>query len=61
MLKVAQFLAIGAAFFLPWLVGTMISAFKSGDRRKMTRFGIICFADVVFLAACIALAFALNK
>ena len=61
MLKIVQFLAVAAAFFLPWTVGTMITSFKAANRKKFTRFAIICALDVLFLSVCIALAFALNK
>jgi len=57
MLFVLQYLAIFAAFALPFLIGGTVRFRKSGERRKMT----FCLAGLgisaVILAASLAIAF----
>ena len=61
MLKAAQYIAIVAAFFLPWLIGAMRNSYKSQNKKSLMLAAIICAVDVFIIAFFIALAFALNK
>ena len=57
MLYLLQYLAILAAFALPFLIGGTVRFLKSGERRKMT-FCIAALAvSAVILAAVLAIAF----
>ena len=57
MLYLLQYLAIFAAFALPFLIGGTVRFRKSGERRKMT----FCLAalgiSVLILVAALAIAF----
>lgn len=57
MLYLLQYLAIMAAFALPFLIGGTLRFRKSGERRKMT----FCIAalgiSAIILAAVLAIAF----
>ena len=61
MLKAAQYIAVIAAFFLPWLIGAMRNSIKSKNRKSLLLASILCAVDVFLIAFFIALAFALNK
>ncbi|MBO5257218.1 MAG: hypothetical protein J6C42_06980 [Clostridia bacterium] len=57
MLYLLQYLAIIAAFALPFLIGGIVRFSKSGERRKMTFCIAFLAVSVVILAASLAIAF----
>ena len=61
LLRILSYLALIAAFFLPWTVGEIVRSVKAHDRQKLTRWSLICGGCVVFLALTVALAFILSS
>lgn len=57
MLYVLQYLAIIAAFALPFLIGGIVRFAKSGERRKLTLCIVLLAAAVVSLALTLMIAF----
>lgn len=51
MLYLLQYLAIIAAFGLPFLIGGLVRFTKSGDKRKRT----FCIVGLVVAVVCLAL------
>ena len=60
LLRALSYLALIAAFFLPWTVGEIVRSVRAHDRRKLTRWSLICGGIVVFLALIVTLAFILS-
>lgn len=60
LLRILSYLALITAFFLPWTVGELVRSVKAHDRRKLTRWSLICGGCVLFLALIVALAFLLS-
>ncbi len=57
MLYLLQYLAIIAAFALPFFIGGIVRFRKSGERRKMTFCIVFLAVSAVILAASLAIAF----
>lgn len=57
MLYALQYLAIFAAFALPFLIGGIMRFTKSGERRKLTLCIVFLAAAVVSLALTLIIAF----
>ena len=60
-MQIFQYIAIIAAFFLPWLIGAMRNSVKNKNKKALMLAALLCSIDVFILAVSIALAFALNK
>ena len=57
MLYVLQYLAIFAAFALPFTIGGTVHFTKTGERKKQTLCIVILAVSVLVLAAVVAIAF----
>ena len=61
MLKAVQYIALIAAFFLPWTIGAMRNAIKAKNKKSVMVAAVICSVDVMIIAICVTLAFVLNR
>lgn len=57
MLYLLQYLAIFAAFALPFLIGGIVHFTKTGERKKQTLCIAILAVSVLILAATVTIAF----
>jgi len=60
MLYVLQYLAVIAAFLLPWGVLGSIQAKKDGDQKKLKLYGILAAVSIAVVGATVALGLGLN-
>ena len=60
-MKIFQYVAIIAAFFLPWLIGAMKNSVTNRNKKALMLAAVLCAVDVFIIAVSIGLAFALNK
>lgn len=56
-----QYLAIIAAFMLPWTVGGIVKFARNGDRKRLTIAGVLCAVMVLILAFVVYIAFGINN
>lgn len=57
MLYLLQYLAIFAAFALPFLIGGIVHFTKTGERRKLTFCIVILAVSVLILVSVLVIAF----
>lgn len=60
MLTILQYLALLAAFFVPWTVGGAVKFHKESDARKRNLCLIFTVVCVAILAVTLAIAFGVN-
>lgn len=61
MLEILQYLALIAAFLLPWMVGSTVKFAKAGERKKLTVTSAVLALCVLVIGVCVWLAFAMQK
>ena len=61
LLRAMSYIALIAAFFLPWTVGEIVRSVKAHDQTKRTRWCLLCGVCVLLIAGVVLLAFALNR
>ncbi|MBQ4354521.1 MAG: hypothetical protein IJC71_06475 [Clostridia bacterium] len=57
MLTVLQYLALLAAFFLPWTIGGMVKFQKQGDAKKRNLCALFCGVCVLLFVLVLVTAF----
>lgn len=60
MLTILQYLALLAAFFVPWTVGEAVKCHKNGDTRKRNFCVIFTAVCVILLVLTVVIAFGVN-
>ena len=60
MLRILGYLALIAAFFLPWTVGELVKSVKTHNRRNRLRWTLLCAGCVLILALTVVLAAVLS-
>ena len=60
-MRIFQYVAIIAAFFLPWLIGAMVNSVKNKNKKSLMLAAVLCSVDIFIIALSIFMAFALNK
>lgn len=61
MLEILQYLALIAAFIVPWMIGSVVKFAKAGDKKRLTVTSAVLAFCVLVIGGCVWLAFAIHN